>query len=291
MEKWRIFTLLGGLGLGVLAALLGWWLFSPIENESYFWQILRFLALIVAYFFAFFSLFLFFYPFFVGMEDNDGSKSFRNQFIFFLVLLCLPVLYLVFYPKQFVNGYYSWIALIVFGYGTMHALFLYVKNLIIEKEEEEERRVGKLKMDQITSYLNVGKVEEAMAIADSLFTHPYDIESHCLIAQYHWDRESYENCFSELQKIADAGHGASYAIKKLLIPSIENNWADKKKIVLENLEALFKEDERTWQIKNLLEDLIELKEIDITKKIMQKVTDIRDDKELLALIQEHEAKK
>ena len=61
--------------------------------------------------------------------------------------------------------------------------------------------------------------------------------------------------------------------------------------MLENLEALFKEDESVWEIKYLLEDLIELKEIDITKKIMQKVTDIRDNEELLALIQEHEAKK
>ena len=90
MEKWRIFTLLGGLGLGVLAALLGWWLFSPIENESYFWQILRFLALIVAYFLLFSPYSCFFILFSWEWRITMVAKVSEINLFFFSYCFAFP---------------------------------------------------------------------------------------------------------------------------------------------------------------------------------------------------------
>jgi cell division protein FtsW (lipid II flippase) len=131
MEKWRIFTLLTGLGLLVIAALSSYWsieLSSTIKSGNATWvqEVGIFLLFLLAAFSWIFALVLLFYPFFVDMEMG-GRKSWRNYFIFFTVLLCFPLIYLVNFPSEFLNGIYSWISLAVFGYGAGHSLFMYIK--------------------------------------------------------------------------------------------------------------------------------------------------------------------
>lgn len=80
----------------------------------------------LAFISSFFTIFILFLPFFVEMEMG-GSKSWRNYFIFFSILMCFPIIYLILYPTAFINGYYSWISLAVFGYGAGHTFVMYLK--------------------------------------------------------------------------------------------------------------------------------------------------------------------
>ncbi|MBM3185334.1 MAG: hypothetical protein FJZ67_03465 [Bacteroidetes bacterium] len=131
MEKWRVFTILVGLGLFIVALLSTNWtieLNSIMKSgeASLVQEVGWLLLLLLAGFSWIFSLVLLFYPFFVEMEMG-GSKSWRNYFIFFSILLCFPIIYLILYPTTFINGIYSWVSLAVFGYGAGHTLIMYLK--------------------------------------------------------------------------------------------------------------------------------------------------------------------
>lgn len=120
-----------GLGLFILSCLSIYWvieLFSLMKLQPNSWLIaVGFLVLFcLAFISSFFTIFILFLPFFVEMEMG-GSKSWRNYFIFFSILMCFPIIYLILYPTAFINGYYSWISLAVFGYGAGHTFVMYLK--------------------------------------------------------------------------------------------------------------------------------------------------------------------
>lgn len=120
-----------GLGLFIFSCLSIYWvieLFSLMKLQPNSWLIaVGFLVLFcLAFISSFFTIFILFLPFFVEMEMG-GSKSWRNYFIFFSILMCFPTIYLILYPTAFINGYYSWISLAVFGYGAGHTFVMYLK--------------------------------------------------------------------------------------------------------------------------------------------------------------------
>jgi len=97
------------------------------KDASIFQEIGLFLLLLVTFFTSVFALVIWFYPFFTQMETG-GPKGNLNSLIFFAVLLSVTLLILYFNPKAFVNGYYSWVGLILFGYFTVYYLIKYLKS-------------------------------------------------------------------------------------------------------------------------------------------------------------------
>ena len=97
------------------------------KDASIFKEIGLVLLFFVTFFTSIFALVLWFYPFLTKMETK-GPKGYLNSLIFFAVLLSVPLLILYFNPKAFVNGYYSWVGLIVFGYSTVYYLIKYLKS-------------------------------------------------------------------------------------------------------------------------------------------------------------------
>jgi hypothetical protein len=131
MEKWRIFVYLSALALTVLSS-LGWYWIIELgktmgKDASIFKEIGLVLLFFVTAFTSVFALVLWFFPFFTQME-TEGPRGNLNSLIFFAVLLSVPLLILYFNPKAFVNGYYSWVALILFGYFTVYFLIKYLKS-------------------------------------------------------------------------------------------------------------------------------------------------------------------
>ncbi len=131
MEKWRIFVYLGALALTVLSS-LGWYWIIELgktmgKDASIFKEIGLVLLFFVTVFTSVFALVIWFYPFFTQME-TDGPRGNLSLLIFFGVLLSGTLLLLFFNTKAFVNGYYSWVALILFGYFTVYFLIKYLKS-------------------------------------------------------------------------------------------------------------------------------------------------------------------
>ena len=131
MEKWRIFVYLGAVALTVLSS-LGWYWIIELgktmgKDASIFKEIGLVLLFFVTAFTSVFALVLWFFPFFTQME-TEGPRGNLNLLIFFGVLLSGTLLLLFFNPKAFVNGYYSWVALMLFGYFTVYFLIKYLKS-------------------------------------------------------------------------------------------------------------------------------------------------------------------
>lgn len=97
------------------------------KDASIFKEIGLFLLFFVTVFTSVFALIIWLYPFFTQMK-TEGPKGYLNLLIFFGVLLSGTLLLLFFNTKAFVNGYYSWVALILFGYFTVYFLIRYLKS-------------------------------------------------------------------------------------------------------------------------------------------------------------------
>ena len=135
MDKFRIYSLVASF-ISAILAVICWYFFVlitcyDVKDEFMLIKfIVWFLMFVIAFGFSVLIFIFLFFPFFESM-GTGGAKAHRNKLIFFLVLLCFPLSILIFNPALFIRMSYSWITSIVFGYGAIHSLILYLK----EKEK------------------------------------------------------------------------------------------------------------------------------------------------------------
>ena len=120
--KWKLFIVASAI-VSVSLTSLSWCFTLKLDPNG--WGIVA--MAILSMLLSVFSLSVLLFP--VGMAmAQPGKKGKLFTFLFFLCLLLLVITYLIFLPKAFFNGYYSWVGLGVFGYMTIFSFRKYIRS-------------------------------------------------------------------------------------------------------------------------------------------------------------------
>ncbi len=120
--KWKLFIVASAI-VSVSLTSLSWYFTLKLDPNG--WEILAMGVLSLGL--SFISLIILLFPLGMAMEQ-PGKNGKLFTFLFFLCLLLLVITYLIFLPKAFFNGYYSWVGLGVFGYMTIFSFRKYIRS-------------------------------------------------------------------------------------------------------------------------------------------------------------------
>lgn len=76
---------------------------------------------------SFISLIILLFPLGMAMEQ-PGKNGKLYTFLLFVIMLLFPVSFFIYSPKAFINGYYSWVALGVFGFMSIYTFIQYYRS-------------------------------------------------------------------------------------------------------------------------------------------------------------------
>jgi hypothetical protein len=120
--NWKL-LIVGSAIVSVCLTSLSWYFTLKLDPNGWGYVGMFILSLLL----SIASLVFLLFPIGMAMEEpGENGKLFT--FLFFLILLLLVITYLIFSPKAFVNGYYSWLGLGVFGYMTVFSFIKYIRS-------------------------------------------------------------------------------------------------------------------------------------------------------------------
>lgn len=76
---------------------------------------------------SFISLIILLFPLGMAMEQ-PGKNGKLYTFLLFVIMLLFPVSFFIYSPKACINGYYSWVALGVFGFMSIYTFIQYYRS-------------------------------------------------------------------------------------------------------------------------------------------------------------------